>query len=53
MKGERSAASIRRRKAFALAWRLLLGILFLSPLIVGLVFSFEPDSGLVTLPPLP
>lgn len=53
MKGERSAASIRRRKAFALTWRLLLGILFLSPLIVGLVFSFEPDSGLVTLPPLP
>jgi len=42
----------RRQEIIAVVWRILLGLLFLSPVLVGLVFSFEPDAAISTLPPV-
>ena len=42
----------KRQEIIAVVWRILLGLLFLSPVLVGLVFSFEPDAAISTLPPV-
>lgn len=49
---EKVFSARKKKEIFSGIWRIVLGIVFLSPLIIGLVFSFEPDAAISTLPPV-
>ena len=48
----RNSLSPKAKQRLGFLVRLLIGILFISPLIIGVVFSFQPNANISILPPV-